>query len=107
VVNCPVCAGSSLPEDVSAVEKQGKKVILKGLVHAVVSPDEAHSAPFFDYFTVPLYPRTGRVKYLKFRTRDELDKCGFIRDAGISCEGCLHEADGKEIVFDVTKVEFL
>jgi hypothetical protein len=106
-MSCPVCSGFSLPEDVSVVEKQGKRVILQGNIYAIVSPDEAHYPPFSNYFTVSLYPRKGRVKYLKFRTRDELNQWGFVRETRIRCEGCLHEADGKEVVFDVAKVAVL
>jgi len=106
-MSCPICTGSCLPDDVSVVEKLGKRSILKGVIYAIVGPDEAHYPPFSDYFTVSLYPRKGRVKYLKFRTQDELKKWGLIREKRIRCEGCLHEADGKEIVFDITKVEFL
>lgn len=106
-MSCPICTGSYLPDDVSVVEKRGKRVILQGVIHAIVSPDEAHYPPFSDYFTVSLYPHKGRVKYLKFRTQNELKKWGLIREKRIMCEGCLHEADGKEIVFDITKVVFL
>lgn len=106
-MSCPICSGFSLSEDVSVVEKQGKRVILQGDIYAIVSPDEAHYPPFSNYFTVSLYPRKGRVKYLKFKTRDELNQWGFIRETRIRCEGCLHKADGKEVVFDVAKVAVL
>ena len=106
-MSCPVCSGLSLPEDVSVVEKQGKRVILQGNIYAIVSPDEAHYSPFSNYFTVSLYPRKGRVKYLKFRTKDELNQWGFVQETQIRCEGCLHVADGKEVVFDVAKVAVL
>ena len=105
-MSCPVCTGSYLPDDVSVVEKHGRRVILQGVIYAIVSPDEAHYSPFSDYFTVSLYPRKGRVKYLKFRAKNELSKWGFFREARIRCEGCMHEADGKGLVFDVTNVEF-
>jgi hypothetical protein len=108
-MGCPVCAGSDLPGDVSVVKKRGERIILQGVIYAVIGPTEAHYSPFSDYFTVSLYPRRrkDRVKYLKFKTQEELKKWGFARGKRIRCEGCLHEADGKEIVFDVTKVEFL
>lgn len=103
-MSCPVCAGSYLSDDVSVVEEQGKRVIIQGRVNAIYSP---YLTPFSDWFTVSLYPSKGRVKYLKFRTQNELDKWKFIRDTRIKCHGCLHEADGKAVVFDITKVEFL
>jgi len=49
-------------------------------------------------------PRRGKVKYLKFKTRDEVNKSGLIAGEVIRCDGCLHEADGREVVFDVTGV---
>lgn len=106
-MSCPVCTDSYLPDDVSVVEKQGRRVILQGDICAIYNPDTAHVPPFSDYFTVTLHPHEGRRKYLKFRTQNELKKWGFIRGKRIRCEGCLHEVDRKEIVFDVTKVEFL
>ncbi len=106
-MGCPICTGSYLPDDVSVAEKEGKRVTLQGVIYAVVSPGEAHYPPFSDYFTVSLYPRKGNVKYLKFQTQGELKKWGFIREKRIRCEGCLHKVDGKEIVFDITKVDFL
>ena len=106
-MSCPICTGHYLPDDVSVVERRGKRVILQGVIYAIVSPGEAHYSPFSDYFTVSLYPRKGRVKCLKFRTQDELKRWGLIREKRIRCEACLHEADAKEIAFDITKVEFL
>lgn len=106
-MTCPICSGFSLPEDVSFVEKQGKRVILQGRIYAIVSPEDAHYPPFSDYFTATLYPRKGRTKYLKFKNQDELSMCGFVPGNQIRCEGCLHEADGKQIVFDVAQVELL
>ncbi|MBI4283903.1 MAG: hypoxanthine phosphoribosyltransferase [Chloroflexi bacterium] len=107
-MSCPVCAGLRLPEDVSVVERQGIRSVLQGEVHAIQSDFSVSVfTPFGDYFTVSLYPRKGRVKYLKFRTQDELNKWGFVVGTRIRCEGCLHWADGREVVFDVNKVELL
>ena len=104
-MGCIICTGCSLSDDFSVIKKHGTKVIVQGKIRTI---DKDHQyPPFSDYFTVSLYPRKGRVKYLKFRTRDELDKWGFSEGRLIRCEGCLHEVDGKEIVFDVTKVELL
>ena len=104
-MGCPICTNSNLSDDFSMIKRHGTKVILQGAIR-VIDNDHQYT-PFSDYFTVTLYPHKGRVKYLKFRTRDELDKWGFREKRRIRCEGCLHEVDGKEIVFDVTKVEFL
>ena len=104
-MGCPICTDSSFSDDFSMIKRHGTRVIVQGGIRAI---DEDHQyPPFSDHFTVTLYPRKGRVKYLKFRTQDELKKWGFIEGKRIRCEGCLHEVDGKEIVFDVTKVEFL
>ena len=106
-MGCPICSGSLLSDNFSVIERQGRRVIIQGEIHAIMSPDEAHVPPFSDFFTVSLYPSKGKVKYLKFRTRDEIERWGFIPNRHIRCEGCLHKVDEKEIVFDVTKVEFL
>jgi len=105
-MSCPICTGSDLPYDVSVVEKQGMRVILQGTIRYIFYRE----SPFADYFTVSLYPRKGRVKYLKFQTRDEMEKLGFTEEKigkRVRCEGCLHWVDGKEVVFDVTNVKFL
>jgi len=104
---CPICKGFPLSEDVSVAEKEGRRVILQGVIYAIISPDEAHYPPFSNYFTVSLYPRRGKVKYLKFQTQEELKKWNFTGGSKIKCEGCLHEVDGKDVVFDITGVEFL
>ncbi len=104
-MECPICTDSSFSDDFSMIKRHGTRVILQGEIRAI---DEDHQyPPFSDYFTVTLYPRKGRVKYLKFRTRDELNKWDFSEGRRIRCEGCLHEVDRKEIVFAVTNVEFL
>ena len=109
-MSCPVCTSASLPDDVSMVERPGRRVVLQGRINAVVSPDEAHFPPFGDHFTVTLYPRRGRVKYLKFGTRHEQERWGLARDMRIRCSGCLHKTSNgieKEVVFDVADVEML
>ncbi len=105
---CIICKGNKkLPDDVSTIEKQGTKSIFQGKIYAVIRPDEAHYSPFANYCTVSLYPRKGRVKYLKFATPKELNKWAFAPGMRIRCEGCLHIADGYELVFDVKKVELI
>ena len=110
-MGCPICSGSLLSDDFSVIEKQGRRVIIQGVINAIMSPpDEVHHVPpFSDFFTVTIYPpsKGSKVKYLKFRTREELEGWGFIPEKRIRCEGCLHKVDEKELVFDVTKVEFL
>ena len=105
---CPVCSGERIPQDCSVVEKQGKRVIIQGRVYAIIPANYTYS-PFRNYLTVVLYPRPWRsgdkVKYLKFKTQLELDHWPFEQDASFIIHGCLHIADGKELVFDVTQVE--
>ena len=100
---CPICTGERLPRDAS-LAKQGTFTVLRGRVNAVVHPEEASYTPFGNYCTVPLYPRKGRVKYLKFRTSHELDRWGMKRDDRIEAKGCLHDVDGKELIFDVRDI---
>ena len=110
VSHCPICSGTIPSDDFSAIEKQGRKVILQGEIKAIYDPAKNNCPPFADYFTVTLYPirkRNDRVKYLKFKTKDEIERLGLAENKTIRCEGCLHIVDGKEIVFDVRNVEFL
>jgi len=107
---CPICTGSNLSDDFNVIERHGTRVIVQGEIRAIVDADDPRYRypPFSDYSTVSLRPLSkGKTKYLKFRTQDELKKWGFIEGKRVRCEGCLHEVDGKEIVFDVTQVEFL
>ena len=104
---CPVCAGSDLPDDVTTVSKDENRVVLQGQIKAIIRPHEAHYPPFSNYHTVTLYPikRKEQVTYLKFRTPDEVNKWGFFSEAKIRCEGCLHIADKKRLLFDITTAE--
>ncbi|HEX74547.1 MAG TPA: ricin-type beta-trefoil lectin domain protein [Dehalococcoidia bacterium] len=105
---CPVCSGERIPQDCSVIEKRGKRVIVQGRVYAIIDTEgltKANYSPFAKYLTVSLYPRKGRVKYLKFKTQQELDRWSFEKDNSFIVHGCLHVADGKELVFDVTQVE--
>ena len=101
---CPICAGERLPGDASRAGTDGSKVKLAGRVNAVIHPGEASYTPFGDYCTVALYPRRGSVKYLKFRTSQEMDRLGLKQDDRIQVDGCSHDVDGKELVFDIQNV---
>ena len=103
-MTCPICSGEQIPQDCSVIEERGKRVIVRGRVNAIIPANYTYS-PFRNYLTVSLYPRKGRVKYLKFRTQQELDRWAFKQDASFIILGCMHIADGKEVVFDVTQVE--
>ncbi len=104
---CPV-GNEPIPEDCDVIEKEHTAVIIQGKVYAIIAPGEADYSPYDKYFTVSIYPRKGRVKYLKFKTKEERDKWSFERGANYVIEGCLHLAGGRidsELIFDVTKVE--
>ncbi len=107
-MTCPVCSGQPLPKDCSVVEEKGKQVIVQGRVNAIIPANYTYS-PFANYWTVALYPRPwrsgDRVKYIKFATKQELYSWSFERDTYFVVHGCLHIADGKHLVFDVTHVE--
>ena len=103
-MGCPICCGEQIPSDASVVEKQGKRVAVQGKVYAIISPDYTYS-PFSKYATVSLYPRKGKVKYIKFKTQQQLDHWPFEREKTFVVHGCLHVVDGKELVFNVTWVE--
>ena len=122
---CPVCSGERIPQDCSVIEKQGKRVIIRGQVYAIIDDDKlarfnkeiknrtfeigerfkSTYRPFAEYRTVTLQPRKGKRKYLKFKTQEELNRWPFEEGERFIVQGCLHIADEKELVFDVTQVE--
>ncbi len=103
---CPVCSGERIPSDASVVEKCGRRVSLQGKVYAIIPAGYTYS-PYEDHATVSLCPLKGKVKvkYLKFRTQQELEQWPFEKDGNFVIHGCLHIADNKELVFDITWVE--
>jgi len=107
-MECPICAGEALPYDCSVVDKAGKKVAVQGRVYAIIDAEgikHANYSPYSEYLTVSLYPRKGKVKYLKFETQEELEKWGFGHNVRYVVHGCMHIVDGKELVFGITKVQ--
>jgi hypothetical protein len=107
-MTCPV-GRQSLPPDCAVIERGHTRVIVQGRVYAIIAPDEAHYSPFSTYFTVSLYPSKGKVKYLKFLSKEGRDRWGFEREGNYVVHGCLHLAGTKslntELVFDVTNVQ--
>jgi len=101
---CPICGGDQIPTDAYVVEEQGKRVAVQGRVNAIIPADYTYS-PFRSYFTISLYPHKGKVKYLKFKRQKELEHWSFEENKSFIVHGCLHMVDGKELVFDITKVE--
>jgi hypothetical protein len=86
------------------MEKLGKRVAVQGKIYAIIPSGYTYS-PFKNYFTVSLYPRRGKVKYLKFRTQQELERWSLEENQRYVTHGCMHIVDGKELVFDITQVK--
>jgi len=103
-MGCPICCGDLVPSDASIVEEKGKRVAVQGKVYAIIPLNHTYS-PFKNYGTVSLYPRKGKVRYLKFKTQQELERWPLEEKRSFIVYGCLHIVDGKELVFDITKVE--
>jgi hypothetical protein len=83
----------------SVIEGEPRKIKIKGKIHAIFDDlDVATVPPLPNYYTVTLYPRRGRVYYLKFKTKEELERQGFTADETIIIEGTLRCMDGKQIV---------
>ena len=94
---CPVCKGERIPQDCSVIDEHGKREIIQGRVYAIIDDDklmkfnketksETFEAgkgfistykPFAEYRTVTIQPRKGKVKYLKFKTQEELNHWPF------------------------------
>lgn len=72
-----------------------------------MDPRDAHCPPYSNFFTVYLDMKKGSLKYLKIETKKELGVLGLTPQMRIRCEGCLHRADGKELVFNITNVELI
>jgi hypothetical protein len=105
---CPVCKSGEMPSDCSCMEVSGERVMVQGRVYAIIDEDKrgkAYYPPFADYLTVSLRPRKGRVKYLKFKTQEELRRWSFVEGKSFIAHGCLHIADSKELLFDISQVE--
>ena len=103
--DCPICSGEMLPDDASIAGKGETDVVIQGRVNAISRPgDMGHFPPFSDFCTVPIYPRKGRVKYLKFRTRRDLERWNFVVNDKVQIEGCFHIVDDKQLIFDVHHV---
>jgi hypothetical protein len=103
-MGCPICNDEHIPRDVSVIERRGKRVAVQGKVYAIIPRNNTYS-PFRNFFTVSLYPRRGRVKYIKFKTQRELVRWPFKVKNNFVVNGCLHIVDGKELIFNITQVE--
>ena len=85
--------------DWSVIEGEPRKVKVKGRINAIFDDlTVATTSPLSDYYAVTLYPQRGRVYYLKFKTKEELERQAFTVDEKVIVEGILRCVDGKQIV---------
>lgn len=103
-MSCPICSGNDLPLDADVIEKNGSRVYVQGTIKQVKS---RHTRPYKNYFTISLQPDKDSVKHLKFNSEEEMKKLNFTLSNRYRCEGCLHRIDNKDVVLDITNVEFL
>lgn len=108
--NCPICTGLFNYEDLGTVDKKGRRVICQGKVMSVHGPVRSNVPPFGSrleynsgYYTVILQLSVGKDcrKYLKFPDEKSLTGTGLYEGDKVRVEGCLHQADNKELIFDV------
>lgn len=87
------------------IDGEPKKVKIKGKIHAIIDDlDKAHYPPLSDYYTVTLYPYPlKKVYYMKFKTKEELERQAFTVDETVIVEGTLRLVDGKQIVTNVKR----
>jgi hypothetical protein len=111
-MSCPVCSGEKIPQNCSMIDERGRRIIIKGKINKIVDTEliaKLNYSPFGNYLTVALYPQPWRegdqVKYLKFKTQQELSQWPFEEGKSVIVNGCLHIADGKHLVFDINHVE--
>ncbi len=91
--------------DWSVIEGKTREVKVKGKIHAIIDDlNKAHYPPLSDYYTVTLYPYPLKeVYYLKFKTKEALERQAFTVDEMVVIEGTLRRVDGKQIVTNVKR----
>ncbi len=98
-----------MPYNVKTVNRDFENVTIRGKVHAVIETDDENSTfPWSSYYTVSFYPRQAPVKYLKFKTLEELQKWGFEKGEWYIVDGHIHQVLSgsyyKDVVFDIKNV---
>lgn len=86
------------------MDEEGKRTVYQGRIVAIYDPVKYNVPPFGSksgYYTAVLQPSKGRRKYLKFPDEKSLSKTGLHAEDKVRVEGCMHQADGKELLFDV------
>jgi len=90
--------------DWSIIAGEPRKVKVKGRINAIFDDlDVATVPPLPNYYTVTLKPRKVRMYYLKFKTKEELERQAFTVDETVIVEGILRCVDGKQIVTNVKR----
>ena len=89
----------------SVIEGKPREVKVKGKIHAIIDDlDKAHYPPLSDYYTVTLYPYPLKeVYYLKFKTKEALERQAFTVDETVIVDGTLRCVDGKKILTNVKR----
>lgn len=107
---CPICSREPMPHDVHEVSRNFEEVTIRGWVYSIADTEEAKSVwPWSSYYTVDFYIRKGPVKYLKFKTSEELRKWNFEIGQWYVLDGHIHEVLSgsylKDVVFDIKNVK--
>jgi hypothetical protein len=82
----------------SVIEGKPKEVKGKGKIYAIFDDIDVTSSP-----AVTFYPRKGSVYYLKFNTKEDLERQAFTVDETVIIEGTLRCVDGKQTVTNVKR----
>jgi len=87
----------------SIIKGESGKVKLKGKILTIIDDlNLAHYPPLSDYYTVTLRSG-GKVYYLKFKRKEELERQAFTVDETVIVEGTLRCVDGKPIITNVKR----
>jgi hypothetical protein len=85
--------------DWSVIEGKPKEVKVKGKIHAIFDDlNVASVSPLSDKYAVSLYPRKGKVYYLIFDRKEDLESQAFTVD-----EGTLRLVDGKQFIINMKR----
>ena len=83
---------------------KGGKVRLKGIIKKFYNPVEHNVKPMAKCYTVTLLSGK-KTYYLKFKEKEERDKCMFVEDESAVVEGhLLPPIDNKNVVTEVKRV---
>jgi hypothetical protein len=106
---CPICLREPMPHDVKMVNRDFENVTIRGKVYAIIDTEKENNAwPWSSYYTVDFYPYKTRVKYIKFKTLEELQKWDFEIGQWYVVDGHMHQVlfgkSYKDVVFDIKNV---